>query len=167
MPVRIPTKMQPPKKDPHAAAKAAVKKFEQERAHLVDMNDDFEAKHPEAVASLAVIREQEDKVGEAMKHAKELLRALGEDAQIGPFKVKIPHSTPGYASGLILQLMVKLPDPDAGAVLKRLVDTGAVKDLKVDSEVTRIVIKSEDVLAQTFEGAWRESEPLDPRVTGP
>jgi predicted Zn-dependent protease len=144
-------------------AKAAVSQFEEEYRALRDMRNEFSTQFPDAAEALAEIKAQEDRVAEAINHAKN--QVAQAKVTIGEFLCKRAFSQPGYDDSQLTDIILNHPERDT--LFSLLAQAGVITGLKTDRAAAAVFAAQNPQDGAPLQPAWKDKEELTPRVTTP
>lgn len=144
-------------------AKQAVQQFETTYRELRDMRKQFSEEFPEAAEALAEIKSQEDRVAEALNHAK--TKVAQAKVTIGEFLCKRAFSQPGYDDQQLADILFN--HEQRTALFDALVESGVIVGLKTDRAQAAIFSAQNPEFGAPLQPAWKDKEELTPRVTAP
>lgn len=153
----------PPKITTVEAAQGAVKKFEDERDLLVQMQQNFQENFPDAWIALQDIRTQEDVVSEAIAFAHPLVQAAKQS--VGEFDCQRKWKQAHYDDKEFVGLIVALDDDEAQVILD-LFKGGYIKSIKLDKSATAYFATHQEE-SKHFQEAWKKKTEQTPAVTTP
>jgi hypothetical protein len=144
-------------------AQEFVQRFEDERAELQAMKDQFEAEYPEAQLALEAIRVQEDTVSTAIDDAKAKVAAAG--TTVGDFRCTRAWAQAGYDDKKLSEIILDMREP--GKMIELLIKAGVITEFKVDKASSAAFAASNPKIAEPLNKAWLDRRELTPRVTVP
>jgi hypothetical protein len=155
------------------AAQVAVQEAEGMIEEVTQARTEWSETFPEANLALEDVRHLEDATGEAIMRAKPLVAATG--TTISGFKCQRRFSKPRHDATKVLEVFVAAfegakneeEEANIAAAFMLLAQRGMIKDLKLDTDVARVILAQQPDLTNFLAEAWVDKTELTPSVSVP
>lgn len=158
----VPTKAKAEKNPAVKAAEEAVANFDEGHQTLLQMQADFKEQHPEAVAFLDVIKQQQDEVEGLIEVAK--LKVRTAKLTVGEFVCQRKWSQAGYDGKKMMTIITDLEN--IGEVVEDLIKEGVVEAIGLSKSALSFIAGRPEY-SELFQPAFEDKKEKTPAVTTP